>query len=138
MTDLPNKLSDLLDLALVDLRRVEADPTYGVKMEFWHCKVDGCCSVCLAGAVLAKTVGLSIYKQISSHNIGELDCYGTKLSVKMQALDDVRRSDVRSALRRMGQDTLNAPSTGYVPPYGQPGFYEALDAIALKLREVGL
>lgn len=56
-TKLPEKPSELLKLAMLDLEKVEADPRYRVDMGEWH-KPNGRCSVCLAGSVMAKTLGL--------------------------------------------------------------------------------
>ena len=55
---LPDKLSDLLEIALDDLELVEADPHYAVNMNQWHniSSVNGICHVCLAGAVMAGTL----------------------------------------------------------------------------------
>lgn len=60
MTTLPDKLSDLLELALGDLEKVEAMPeVYEVDMSDWHLPQRdefggrcGRCTVCLAGAVI--------------------------------------------------------------------------------------
>lgn len=60
MNKLPNKLSDLLRLAVRDAQACEADPKYKLEMETWHCPShDGrVCFVCMAGAVMAKTQGI--------------------------------------------------------------------------------
>lgn len=58
MKKLPNKPSKLLELALKDLRAVEADGRYIVDMCTYHNKRSkgGKCHVCLAGAVMAKSL----------------------------------------------------------------------------------
>ena len=50
---LPDKASELILVALLDLERVEMDPAYEVDMDMWHNPDEGLCSVCLAGAVIA-------------------------------------------------------------------------------------
>ena len=59
---LPNTPSELLSLALDDLEKCEQDTLYGVLMDAWHEPVFDedhefqRCDVCLAGAVMAKTL----------------------------------------------------------------------------------
>ena len=57
-TKLPNKLSDCIDVALADLAKVERSKKYIVNMAIWHLAVEEKCAVCLAGAVMAKTLDL--------------------------------------------------------------------------------
>ena len=59
-TKLPDTLHGLLTVALDDLKKVERSKRYDVDMGVWHCPDDltGGCSVCAAGAVMAKTLGL--------------------------------------------------------------------------------
>ena len=57
------KPSELIRHALKDLEKVEEDPAYIVDMDEWHAhfpedETPWTCSVCLAGAVMAKTLGL--------------------------------------------------------------------------------
>ena len=60
---LPERPGALLRVALRDLRHVERDPRYEVQMGFWHTGTaqwgagDDPCAVCLAGAVMARTLG---------------------------------------------------------------------------------
>lgn len=57
---LPSKPSELIRLALDDLAACELDPKYGVSMSDWHRSewLAGIqtCKVCMAGAVMAKTL----------------------------------------------------------------------------------
>lgn len=61
MIELPNKLSDLLELAVRDVQKCEAQPArFSLHMGNWH-KPDagkGVCVVCMAGAVMAQTIGI--------------------------------------------------------------------------------
>lgn len=55
---LPGRPSELIRLALKDLQFVERSRKYKVDMKKWHEKVKrGKCSVCLTGAVMAKSLG---------------------------------------------------------------------------------
>lgn len=60
---LPDKPSELIDLALRDLADVESDPNYCVEMEvqwhaslYWYQSGRPKCAVCLAGAVMARSL----------------------------------------------------------------------------------
>lgn len=58
MKSLPDLPSELIRVALADLAWVEAQPeTYEVNMTQWHHPDDGPCVVCLAGSVMAHTLG---------------------------------------------------------------------------------
>src|SRR5262245_50267308 len=50
---LPEKRSDLLEVALADLELAEKSPLYSVCMATWHEPVGPKCEVCFAGAVMA-------------------------------------------------------------------------------------
>ena len=52
---LPDKPSELIRVALGDLQKCIDDPHYSIDMNNWHVPCVGYCSVCLAGAVMAKT-----------------------------------------------------------------------------------
>ena len=54
---LPEKLSDLLDLAVSDAIKCEEDPRYRLNMDTYHTPEKDGCHVCLAGAVMAQTMG---------------------------------------------------------------------------------
>jgi hypothetical protein len=57
MTNLPKKPSKLLALALGDLEKCEQDDRYVIDMQTWHITHGDGCHVCLAGAVLAQSLG---------------------------------------------------------------------------------
>lgn len=53
--------SELIRISLEDLRKVESDDRYVISMTNFHCHdSQGICMVCLAGAVMAKTLNVSI------------------------------------------------------------------------------
>ncbi len=57
MSDLPSLPSALIRLALADLEKCEGDSRYCVVMNtVWHTPSNNVCYVCLAGAVMAKTL----------------------------------------------------------------------------------
>ena len=53
--DLPDKLSDLIIVAVEYLEKCEKDPRYLVDMDYWAYKGhDGVCMVCMAGAMIVQ------------------------------------------------------------------------------------
>lgn len=60
-TRLPDKLSDLLDLAVDCAEKCEADPNYELDTTLYHHRrrVGDPCGVDMAGAVMAKALGMS-------------------------------------------------------------------------------
>lgn len=73
MKKLPEKLSALIEVALVDLAAVRADPRYVIDLGIYHHKPSATepCSVCLAGAVMAGTLGADIVRDLGPYNFGE-------------------------------------------------------------------
>lgn len=58
-TKLPNKPSALIRLAIKDLEACEKDESYNINMDRWQMPLsNGICEVCLAGSVMAKTLGV--------------------------------------------------------------------------------
>lgn len=72
---LPEKVSELIRLALADLRKIEGDNRYVVNMMTWHVPTwhggSEECSVCLAGAVMAKTLHAEICQRVDPIAIAE-------------------------------------------------------------------
>jgi len=57
----PKKLSELIKLALGDLRKAERSPKCVIDMGTWHSPMAGGCAVCAAGAVMRGTLGTPDY-----------------------------------------------------------------------------
>lgn len=97
---LPDKPSELIRVALADLEKCENDPKYEIFMGTWHDPYPsaGVCDVCLAGSVLAKTMGFdpSVYVAPYDHHLS------SENSAKLSALDDFRTGDLRVGLSCMG------------------------------------
>ena len=135
---LPDKPSDLLELALYDLAKVERSRKYEVAMSGWH-NLDqqrDVCQVCLAGAVMAKSLHFK-RTQTSWENLS-----GTTVK-KFFTLDMLRTGKVANAIREMN---LSPADWGrefshyrLIPSYDSDpaGFREALDKLVLDLREKG-
>jgi len=89
---LPNKASELIRVAIADLRKVEKSKAYEVNMAIWHSGVyKSICDVCFAGAVMAKTLKTNIKEYYSP------DCFADKTSCKLEALNQFRLGYCRDA-----------------------------------------
>lgn len=92
---MPDKPSKLLKLALHDLKLCEKDSNYNINMEVFHQKIlgDKACSVCLAGAIMAKSLKAEKTKF----------CVPTYFPSwrKLEAVDYFRNGKIRDGLRSM-------------------------------------
>jgi hypothetical protein len=137
MSRLPDKLSELIRVALADLRKVEADPRYIVNMANWHVAREGRCEVCLAGAVMAGTLGVDPQRTASPFEFCD-----DELENKLDALDWVRMGNVGNAnwaVTEQAVDPEFIPNEN-VPAYhdGPEAFHAALSDLANRLEEKGL
>lgn len=118
---LSNKPSQLLLQAMLDLEKVEADPNYKIDMGTWFA-VNSKCTVCLGGAVMAKTLGLKeaveSFQMTETLVSGEYDAnlnfdelignlgpdsfMSGSLGRKLSAINCFRTGDVKAALQDMG------------------------------------
>ena len=129
---LPNKLSDLITVALADLTQIEAMPeTYTVDMTTYHRPENGVCHVCLAGAVIARTLDRAPTEHVWTSKTGYQD--------HLQALNAARQGYVYPALRQLGQPT-KFPSYVPITPYAtNPADFRAdMIALAANLATEGL
>lgn len=94
MKDLPNKPSEILELALQDLDLCELDPDYKINMGQWHTGGE-ICQVCLAGSILAKTIGVP--KNISFDPKG----FSPSIRCKMDFLEYVRLGYIGKAYNHL-------------------------------------
>jgi hypothetical protein len=105
---LPNKLSALLRIAVKDAKACEADPRYKLAMDTWHTprSPGGVCEVCLAGSVMAKTLGLRRDVSASPYS------YTTSVERRLRALDYMRMGEFDYAAGeldlRIGPDQADA------------------------------
>ena len=98
---LPDKLSDLILVALDDLEKVENDERYTVNMDWWHRSGDTCL-VCLAGSVMAKSLDVSPDRTRFPNDFDE------KTEAKLDALNWAHVGDVDYALHH-----LDVPQSSY-------------------------
>lgn len=106
MKQLPDKPSELIRLALADIRKAEQDPLYVIHMGQWHEPVVDdhapggprlvACTVCFAGSVMAFSLDAAPDGSYSYNSFGEEN------QLKLEALDSFRVGDVRAGLKEMG------------------------------------
>lgn len=104
---LPRKLSDLLELALNDLEKAENSKTHAVSMDVWYKPhKGGKCLVCLAGSVMAFSLGVKVDESISTtDSVGWCPLNFAKFSLSDKSFYTNQDADALSALNalRTGQ-----------------------------------
>lgn len=134
---LPDKPSELIRLALSDLRKCEGDPNYEIRMEEWHRPgTDGeTCWVCLAGSVMAKSLN------------AERDCFlyptdfGTEGWKKLQALNSFRNGNLVYGLQYLGiHEKPGIAFTTRITSYSdnREQFHLDMESLAALLQNHGL
>ena len=93
---LPDKASELIRLAIADLRKAMVHPEYRVNMGAWHemmPRLEGgaVCHVCLAGSIMAFTLNAPPYMEVEPHD------YDMTNRRKLYALNFVRRGQLHEA-----------------------------------------
>lgn len=160
---LPDKPSDLIDLALGDLEKCEAAPDrFKVNMGEWCRQKSGDrrCEVCLAGSVLTQTLGftfdraedLEAFDASDGGVVATPEDFDERTEAKLLALDSLRCGNVSEAV-----DALNELGLGlrvpescknergrwerFMPLYDDKdeyGFKAAMRELAADLRTEGL
>lgn len=116
MKMLPNKPSELILVALADLEAVEQDGRYHVEMMFWHepSYSTGLCEVCLAGAVMARSLGTD------SSTFAIPRSFDTKTSTKLEVLNDFCQGIIKASIENLGfQHPLCIPARRKMTRYWQ-------------------
>ena len=108
MSKLPDKPSELIRVALADLAKCEADPTYEIDMNVWHKGAaipTDTCLVCLAGAVMANSLRVaptaSVIPPAGGFESGDIGA--------LFAIDSLRAGNVLAAVAnlRLPMDAMN-------------------------------
>lgn len=135
---LPDKPSELIRVALADLRKVEAMPdVYRVDMSYWHHPRDGKCSVCFAGAVMAQTIKLDVDAHVSAYD----DRFDIETENKLEALNSFREGAVGDGLSYLGRySDWHGEYYRDVTPYSddREAFHCDMQTLASDLEAVGL
>lgn len=100
----PDKLSDLIRLALDDLRKCEENPQYTINMHVWyhHSPDNNRCMVCLAGSVMAQTLQFASTDRLGDIirlGCDDLNSTASRWAAGMYALNAARQGRVDFALR---------------------------------------
>lgn len=134
---LPDKPSELIRVALADLRKVEAMPdVYKIDMGDWHAVDDDSnhCFVCLAGSVMAQTLKVDAGSNCEPWDFDEVTCG------KLEALNEFRAGCVRAGLSCL--DVENGPSVDdrEMARYADnpEAFHRDMQTLASDLEAVGL
>ncbi len=133
---LPRVMSELLEIALEDLRKCEADPAYDIYMGDWHRPKNGVCWVCMAGAAMAERLGVSPEEEVSPHKCG---AYMPQLA----AIDNLRTCDIFDAADDLGIERTPemvelAETYRWYPEYGGDNFYPFYESMLSDLKAAGL
>jgi hypothetical protein len=115
------KPSELLTLALNDLEAVEQDSRYR--------------AVCLAGAVLANSLGVAINEVMTPKYLEHVEA-----AKRLLALDDLRNGYIELGLDQMGISHCPLPETIEIPPYRNDSgeFITAILDLIETLKAAGL
>ena len=141
---LPDHPADLINLALDALKKCERDGRYFINMTVWHLpmvnlvKKSEACSVCLAGAVMAKSLNVSpLQKFFPEYFAYHSDIYknGRDITNKLMSLENFRIGDIGRGLECLGYtankskclDTIYKDRTGhkYINPRNGKRYFVA-------------
>ena len=127
---LPIKPSELIRLALSDLRKCEADPDYTTDMSSWHEPGRNTCYVCLAGAVMAKSLGADRYHDLEPMSFADVEYL-------LFALDHFRVGDIGSGLENLGFKDDEFPNRVIIPyRIDSEKFHKQMHVLADDLEKV--
>lgn len=135
---LPSQPSALIRLALNDLRWVERIEGYHVDMGEWHkpgSRSNGSCAVCLAGAVIAISLGEDI------DALSMPDNFPPEIRDLLFAIDAFRSAwlpeHMEEACRLLGATPVEFLIV--IPSYRQncAGFHAAMQALAMTFERSG-
>lgn len=103
MIALPNTLSGLLDLAVQDAQKCEALPElYRLDMGRWHTPEAGVCVICMAGAVIAQTLGVSHASDVRVWLNAPCSAALEPARKQLLAINDMRLGDFEDAVKNLG------------------------------------
>lgn len=133
---LPDTLWELAQVALKDLIETEKmQDRYEIDMSEWY-QTNGKCSLCMAGAVAAQTLGAGDRGKNSLFNMFP------HLSEKFSAIDDLRLGCIRAAHWRMygKYPDKDIPNVVLMPDYEDDPekFKEAFRDMIVKLKEYNM
>lgn len=129
---LPNRLSELLTLALADVAVVKDMPGYKIDMSVFHCASYATCYVCVAGACIVNQGLVSEWKE---------RCYHPEdrwLQSRIYAISDLCFGSVSAAATEMGIEGDWKHLDREPVEYGSIGWNDYIADIVKDLKEAGL
>jgi hypothetical protein len=125
---LPNTLHGLLTVAVKDAQKIEITPGYTMNMRVWHERSLGSCQVCVAGAVMACTLGVPRDQTATASS----STFGDN-GVKLRAIDYLRMGDTDQAWEtlQLGPGSIAVRFTEDLPA----GKQQALKRASKLIRE---
>ena len=152
----PEKLSDLLELAIADARKLDHDH-YVPDWSVWHRPrpLDNKCQICLAGAVIAGTLGCPAGTDIDIFTVDETDPESINVTDErwqkaLGALDSAREGHWLTAVEALQGDCHDTNVIEKLDDLGPAAHSEfgdwcqfnrhlnSLKQCASQLRELGL
>ena len=135
---LPNKPSELILLALDDMSKCLEIPDYQICMDVWHVTSDdGHCYVCLAGSVMAQTLGCKI-----EESVGPYATYPEHTANKLSAINCFRQGNVADGFMKLNIKVgyKGLPESMTVCPYDKSPeqFVKDMRLMVGRFAEVGL
>lgn len=134
LRSLPKKPSQLLRLAIRDIKRAKKDKKVEIYMGTWH-QPNGVCKVCFAGAVMH--YGLQFPRGSSGRSFLEPWLYGSKTCQALEALNNFRSGWVQSGCDDLG--IRSAIESRSIPHAEQDfkGFIAAMEQLAEEFKAEG-
>ena len=103
MIDLPDKMSELIQVAITDAKQINRH-RYRADSDTWHSRRRNSdyqrnrrCSVCLAGVVIASTLEADFNARLYPTDFGE------SIDLKLEALDSIRQRNFRLAFDQLAR-----------------------------------
>lgn len=145
---LPKKASDLIELALNDLEKVQKLKSVRIDMNKWHepKKKSGVCKMCLAGSVMSKTFKTSRKLDLTPGDLKLKKLISSADYAALSALNDFRAGRVDYGLQCFSlygdKDKANAAgmSKVVIPEFTGKGtkFKKAMRALVVAMRAIGI
>ena len=129
----PHTLSELIGVAISDFKKIiEEGDGYFPSFGDWHNNVDSTCYVCLAGAVMAKTMDEPFEETLTPSD------FRGKAALSMSALNHVRNGYYSHAYNTLFPEREEAPIHEKLLDIAAPNyrFFEGFGAASLFLESL--
>lgn len=122
---LPDKKSELLQVALNDIKRAANTPGYRIDMHEWHYMDPdtGVCEVCLAGAVMAFSLNVAPTEAATPSSVSKNDLERDKLRY-LNALRQTADRDYETFSKSKYNLLLSSSQKDDIAMYTSPALFE--------------